>query len=32
MVTNGEGWEPVQRIRTYEQVMAQIEERILDGR
>lgn len=28
---NGE-WEPVQRIRTYEQVMAQIEERILDGR
>lgn len=32
MVMNGEGWEPVQRIRTYEQVMAQIEERILDGR
>jgi GntR family transcriptional repressor for pyruvate dehydrogenase complex len=32
MVTNGEGWEPVQRIRTYEQVMGQIEERILDGR
>lgn len=27
-----ETWEPVQRIRTYEQVMAQIEERILDGR
>jgi len=26
------GWEPVQRLRTYEQVMAQIEERILDGR
>nr|WP_308799240.1 FadR/GntR family transcriptional regulator [Agromyces protaetiae] len=26
------GWEPVQRVRTYEQVMAQIEERILDGR
>src|SRR3954454_9841082 len=26
------GWEPVQRMRTYEQVMAQIEERILDGR
>ncbi|SEB62486.1 DNA-binding transcriptional regulator, FadR family [Paramicrobacterium humi] len=25
-------WEPVQRVRTYEQVMAQIEERILDGR
>ena len=25
-------WEPVQRLRTYEQVMAQIEERILDGR
>ena len=27
-----EGWTPVQRVRTYEQVMAQIEERILDGR
>jgi len=27
-----EAWEPVQRVRTYEQVMAQIEERILDGR
>ncbi|SFR70621.1 transcriptional regulator, GntR family [Agromyces sp. CF514] len=27
-----DAWEPVQRIRTYEQVMAQIEERILDGR
>lgn len=26
------GWEPVQRLRTYEQVMSQIEERILDGR
>ncbi|THG28435.1 FadR/GntR family transcriptional regulator [Naasia lichenicola] len=26
------GWEPVQRIRTYEQVMSQIEDRILDGR
>jgi DNA-binding FadR family transcriptional regulator len=25
-------WEPVQRLRTYEQVMAQVEERILDGR
>lgn len=25
-------WEPVRRLRTYEQVMAQIEERILDGR
>ncbi len=25
-------WEPVLRVRTYEQVMAQIEERILDGR
>lgn len=25
-------WEPVQRVRTYEQVMSQIEERILDGR
>lgn len=32
MVSDNEGWEPVQRIRTYEQVMAQIEERILDGR
>jgi GntR family transcriptional regulator, transcriptional repressor for pyruvate dehydrogenase complex len=32
MAMNGEGWEPVQRIRTYEQVMGQIEERILDGR
>ncbi|WP_157001625.1 FadR/GntR family transcriptional regulator [Agromyces laixinhei] len=32
MAAIGEGWEPVQRIRTYEQVMAQIEERILDGR
>lgn len=31
MPTTG-GWEPVQRLRTYEQVMAQIEERILDGR
>lgn len=31
MSTTG-GWEPVQRLRTYEQVMAQIEERILDGR
>jgi GntR family transcriptional repressor for pyruvate dehydrogenase complex len=27
-----EQWEPVQRLRTYEQVMAQIEQRILDGR
>ncbi len=27
-----EAWEPVQRVRTYEQVMQQIEERILDGR
>lgn len=27
-----EEWQPVQRLRTYEQVMAQIEERILDGR
>lgn len=25
-------WRPVQKMRTYEQVMAQIEERILDGR
>ncbi|GAB3618244.1 FadR/GntR family transcriptional regulator [Okibacterium endophyticum] len=32
MVASGGAWEPVQRIRTYEQVMAQIEERILDGR
>ena len=31
-VTTAEGWEPVQRLRTYEQVMSQIEERILDGR
>ncbi|WP_159793070.1 FadR/GntR family transcriptional regulator [Puerhibacterium puerhi] len=31
-MTAGGGWEPVQRVRTYEQVMAQIEERILDGR
>ena len=29
-VTTAEGWEPVQRLRTYEQVMSQIEERILD--
>ncbi|MCI2957067.1 FadR family transcriptional regulator [Agromyces atrinae] len=32
MGTTSDPWEPVQRIRTYEQVMAQIEERILDGR
>lgn len=32
MTTEASGWEPVQRVRTYEQVMAQIEERILDGR
>ena len=32
MAATSDGWEPVQRIRTYEQVMAQIEERILDGR
>lgn len=25
-------WEPVQRLRTYEQVMAQIEQRILEGK
>lgn len=25
-------WEPVRKVRTYEQVMAQIEQRILDGR
>jgi GntR family transcriptional repressor for pyruvate dehydrogenase complex len=32
IVANVNGWEPVQRVRTYEQVMSQIEERILDGR
>lgn len=32
MTDANDGWEPVQRIRTYEQVMGQIEERILDGR
>ncbi|WP_204374525.1 MULTISPECIES: FadR/GntR family transcriptional regulator [Leucobacter] len=32
MADANDGWEPVQRIRTYEQVMGQIEERILDGR
>ncbi|MFP7834559.1 FadR/GntR family transcriptional regulator [Marisediminicola sp. LYQ134] len=31
-MTTAEGWQPVQRVRTYEQVMSQIEERILDGR
>jgi DNA-binding FadR family transcriptional regulator len=31
-VTNDESWEPVRRTRTYEQVLAQIEQRILDGR
>jgi DNA-binding FadR family transcriptional regulator len=31
-VTENDRWEPVQRLRTYEQVMAQIEQRILDGR
>ena len=31
-MTTADGWEPVQRLRTYEQVMSQIEERILDGR
>ncbi len=31
-MSEGTAWEPVQRVRTYEQVMAQIEERILDGR
>jgi DNA-binding FadR family transcriptional regulator len=31
-MSSHEDWEPVQRLRTYEQVMAQIEERILDGR
>ncbi len=30
-MTAEEGWERVQRLRTYEQVMAQIEERILSG-
>ena len=29
---SAEAWEPVQRVRTYEQVMSQIEDRILDGR
>ncbi|MBN9178838.1 MAG: FadR family transcriptional regulator [Microbacterium sp.] len=28
----GDAWEPVQRVRTYEQVMHQIEQRILDGK
>src|SRR4051812_34402795 len=32
IVANVNGWEPVQRVRTYEQVMSQFEERILDGR
>lgn len=32
MATAEDQWQPVQRLRTYEQVMAQIEERILDGR
>src|SRR5665647_3175237 len=31
-VAQASPWEPVQRLRTYEQVMGQIEERILDGR
>lgn len=31
-MASNDAWEPVQRIRTYEQVMGQIEERILDGR
>jgi GntR family transcriptional regulator, transcriptional repressor for pyruvate dehydrogenase complex len=31
VATKPERWEPVQRLRTYEQVMAQIEQRILDG-
>ncbi|RWZ58513.1 FadR family transcriptional regulator [Labedella populi] len=31
-MTANDRWEPVQRLRTYEQVMAQIEQRILDGR
>lgn len=30
-MTAADGWERVQRLRTYEQVMAQIEERILSG-
>lgn len=30
-MTAEDGWERVQRLRTYEQVMAQIEERILSG-
>lgn len=32
MAEANDGWEPVKRVRTYEQVMAQIETRILDGR
>lgn len=31
-MTQGDEWAPVQRIRTYEQVMAQIESRIIEGR
>lgn len=31
MVTSDD-WEPIQRVRTYEQVMAQIEQRMADGR
>jgi GntR family transcriptional regulator, transcriptional repressor for pyruvate dehydrogenase complex len=31
-VASADAWQPVQRVRTYEQVMQQIEERILDGR
>jgi DNA-binding FadR family transcriptional regulator len=31
-MSQSDAWVPVQRLRTYEQVMAQIEERILDGR
>jgi GntR family transcriptional regulator, transcriptional repressor for pyruvate dehydrogenase complex len=31
VATASERWEPVQRLRTHEQVMAQIEQRILDG-
>lgn len=32
MTDANDAWEPVQRLRTYEQVMGQIEDRILDGR
>ncbi len=31
-MTSGDAWQPVRRIRTHEHVLAQIAERILDGR